>query len=170
MFSGTATIVPEREFVQVGLEMPLCYPAMMGATQPGFEVPNDPMHPRQDSGRSPGIPLNPGAMLVATRSQLRVSLPIIRVDLRAWGHAFPHKAVQGLPGCVADDRQPDPASMIPTVFYGNRNQALAGASARFPSAASSDVSLIDFHHPQRGSRRGLTIALRSRLHKERAVR
>lgn len=56
MLPGPAAVVPEGELFQIGLEISPFNPVVMGPTESGLEVSDDPVHPREDFGGSRGIP------------------------------------------------------------------------------------------------------------------
>ena len=129
--------------------------AVVGPAQPGFEVANDPMHPRQDFGSSRGLTLNSWAMLVPQRIQTFVPVPVVRVDLTTRGNVFTNERVEGHLGSVWGDRQPNSTSMVPAVFHRNHNQEFTGAPSELASTGATDVSLVDFDYPTEGLPKGI---------------
>jgi hypothetical protein len=61
---GPAPVEPERELIQVALEVVVA-DAVMGSAEPGLEIPKDPMHSREELRRPGRIALDPGGMPVA---------------------------------------------------------------------------------------------------------
>lgn len=155
MLTRTATIVPERELVQIRLEMASFNPAVVGSAQPSFEVANDPMHPRQDFGGLRRLTLDSWAMPVSKRIQPFVPVPVIRVDLSARSNMLTNEAVQGLLGGILDKSQPDPAGVITPVLDCRNNKAFTGASSGLASTGATDVRLIGFDYPAEGVAKGV---------------
>ena len=71
-----ASVEPERELVQIGLQV-LGVHAMVGSAEPCLEVAEDAMHARQDDVSASGPTLRRGMAGVAHAGQRGVALPAI---------------------------------------------------------------------------------------------
>jgi hypothetical protein len=152
---GMAAVVSEREFFQIGLKMASFDSTMVGAAEPGLEIPNDPMHPRQNLSSSCGVTLDPGMMLVAVSFQPLISIPVISVNPCPRSNVSANEPVQGMLGSIRDEPKPDPAGVIPSVLDCHNDQAFARAPSGLPSTGASDVGFVDFYHAAEGLPHGI---------------
>lgn len=146
-----ASVEPEREFVQVALEMLPGDPAMVGAPEPSFKVSDNLVDPGQDLACPLGLPLHLGAMVVLEGVQAPVGWKGIGVDLAVCSYAAPNEPSQSVVGQIGQDLHTNPSCMVPSVFhsypYGNLR---FNASTDDPSASSSmlrptNIGIVHFH-------------------------
>lgn len=122
--------------------------ATVGALQPGPEVADDPMDPREDLVRlfaeQSMRAWAAGLVVQAELAESLVTLPV-GVDGRPGGGAFGHEVAERVGGGVVDELHADPPGARAAGFDGHDQQGLDPmlATTSEPSFVSADEALVD---------------------------
>jgi hypothetical protein len=137
--------------------------AVVGPAEPGLEISEDPVHPREELRRPGRITLAPGAMTVAQVGEGEIPRPAIRPDDRPPVDLGGDEAGQRPARGVRDHLQPDPARRPAADLHRGDDQGLGERLTPTPQAGfrpptyASATSTSAF----KSSRSGRTMARRN---------
>jgi hypothetical protein len=137
--------------------------AVMGATKPGLEVPEDTMDARQNLGRPARVALRVRSVPVTLLREGVVASPAVSDHDRSRSHVRSHEAGQRPGRDVRNHFEAYPSGSLAPDLYRAHNDRLVNNVAPATQARfwPADVGFIYLDRPLRGSRSGRTMARRS---------
>lgn len=150
MLTVAPTVESKGEFVQVSLEMANTHAAVVGATQPGFEVAHDLVNPGQETTGPLRSFLDPWSMLQAQRLPIPVFVEGdgVRANLATRGDIGRRELANEIPGEHRQMLHPDSTRMVTPIFHSDHDNLFG---SRLPTKVTflgaSDVGVIQFDDP-----------------------
>ena len=147
--TGEASVEPERELIEVVIEMLMRYAALVDAQEPPFQQRRDLMHAGQQGRGGLATPAHhAGPVAIAVVDQAWVGRPAIGAHDRARGDSALYEADEALPRSIRDPLEPDSTCASAPDFRGDGDQRF-GLTQVPLALAGLDTAHEDFVHLDR---------------------